>query len=79
MIISVDDANSRRPKELANIRPLLKTGGKLIAFQNHRERDRASLLPLVTLPGWWAEDRNDCDRGENGKTVHNTLMVVILM
>ena len=77
VIILVNNAKSQRPKELANIR--LKTGGKLIIFQNRHDRDTASLLPLVTLPGWWAEHEDDCNRCENGKAINSALVVVVLI
>ena len=79
VIILVDGANTRRPKELANIQRLLKTGGKVIVFRNLYDRDSASLLPLITLPGWWAEDSIDCNGVVNGKTASSTLMVVVLI
>ena len=67
VIIVVDNDIIRNQKKLTNIRSLLKTGGKLILFQNPRDRDSISLLPFATLPGWWVEDGDDCDRGANGK------------
>ena len=67
VIIVADNNIPRDQKKLANIRSLLKTGGRLILFQNRRDRDRISLLPLATLPGWWVEDGDHCDRGANGK------------
>ena len=67
VIIVADNDIIRNQKKLTNIRSLLKTGGKLILFQNRRDRDSISLLPLATLPGWWVEDGDDYDRGANGK------------
>lgn len=68
VIIVADNDISRKKKKLTDVRSLLKTGGRLINFQNHGDRTRTSLLPLATLPGWWAEDEDDRDRGANGKT-----------
>lgn len=80
-VIIVDDTDiSRKQKNLTSVRSLLKTGGKLILFQIHRDRDGTSLLPLAALPGWWAKDGDDCDRGANGKTnTHPTLVIVVLI
>ena len=68
VIIMADDDLLRKQKKLDSVRSLLKAGGELILFQNHRDRNLASLLPLATLPGWWAEDGYDCDRDINSKT-----------
>lgn len=80
VIVVTDNDLSPNQKNLADIRSLLKTGGKLILFQNPRDRDHASLLPLATLPGWWVEDGIDCDHGTNSKTnIYPTPIIVILM
>ena len=68
VIITADSYILRDNKKLTHVRSLLKTGGKLILFQNRHDRDSTSLLPLATLPSWWAEDRDDCDRNANRKT-----------
>ena len=68
VIITADSYILRDNKKLTDVRSLLKTGGKLILFQTRHDRDSTSLLPLATLPSWWAEDRDDCDRNANRKT-----------
>ena len=68
VIIAVENNLLRKQKKLASVCSLLKQGGKLILFQNHRDRDRLSLLPLAILPSWWVEDGDDCDRGIDIKT-----------
>lgn len=76
VIIVADNDISRKKKKLTDVRSLLKTGGRLINFQNHLDKTRTSLLPLATLPGWWPEDEDDCDRGANGKT-HIDLILIL--
>lgn len=68
VLIVADNDLLRKQKRLTSIRSLLKTGGRLLLFQNHRNKDQTSVLPLAILPGWWAEDGDDCGRGANGKT-----------
>ena len=77
VIIVADNDISRKQKKLISIRSLLKTGGRLILFQSYHDRDGTSLLPLATLPGWWAEDGDDCDRGANGET--NTCPTLVIV
>lgn len=80
-VIIVDDNDiSRKQKKLTSVRSLLKTGGKLILFQNHHNSAGTSLLPLAALPDWWAKDGDDCDRGANGKTnTYPTTVIVALI
>ena len=69
-VILVADSNmSRKQKKLTDIRSLLKTGGRLILFENRHDSRSTSLLPFATLPGWWVEDGDDCDRSTNGKII----------
>ena len=79
VIVVVDNNISREQKKLTNVRSLLKTGGRLILFQNYRDRDRTSLLPLATLSDWWAEDGDDCDRDVNGKTNTCPILVIVVL
>ena len=75
VIILADNNISRKQEELIGVRSLLKTGGRLIVFQTHRDRNCASLLPLATLPDWWVGDGDECDRVDEGKT-HFDLIVM---
>ena len=68
VIILADNHKSRKPKLLIDVHALLKTGGRLILFQNRRNRNSTSLLPLATLPDWWVEDGDDCKDSANSKT-----------
>ena len=79
VIIVKENEVSRNEKEMTSVRSLLKTGGKLILFQNHRNTYGTSLLPLAALPGWWAEDGDDCDRGANGKTNTDPTVVIVVL
>ena len=67
VILVADNNMSRKQKKLADVRSLLKTGGRLILFENRRDSSSTSQLPFATLPGWWVEDGDDCDRSTNGK------------
>ena len=51
---------SRKPTNLANIRQLLKTGGRLLLFDVSYEKENASSLPLAILPHWGPDDEDIC-------------------
>lgn len=68
VIIMAENDLSRKQQKLTSVRSLLKTGGRLIIYKNRRDGDRTSLLPLATLPSWWADDQNDCNPHINSKT-----------
>ena len=75
VVIMANNPILRKEKKLTDVRSLLKTGGRLILFQNHRDRDRASLLPFATLPGWLVEDGDDCGRSANRKTNIDPILI----
>ena len=57
---------SRKPTNLANIRQLLRTGGRLLLFDVSYEQEHASSLPLAILPHWGPDDENDICYSTNG-------------
>ena len=75
VIIMADNYLSRNQKKLTDVRSLLKTGGRLILFQNLHDRDSTSLLPLATLQDWWVEDGDNCNRSANGKLIFNPTFI----
>ena len=58
---------SRKQKKLANIRQLLRTGGRLLLFDVSYEKGHASSLPLAILPHWWPDGDDDIYHGTNGE------------
>ena len=56
LVIVSDYEISRKYKKLANIRKLLRTGGRLLLFDISYEKEHASSFPLVILPHWWSDD-----------------------
>ena len=59
---------SRKPTKLANIRQLLRTGGRLLLFDVSYLREHASSLPLAILPHWGPDDEDDICHSTNGNS-----------
>ena len=59
---------ARKQKKLANIRQLLKTGGRLLLCDVSYGKEHASSLPLAILPHWWADDDDDICHSTNGES-----------
>lgn len=76
VIIMADDGIVNKTTKLIDLRSLLKTGGRLINFQNQQNRNDSSLLPFATLPGWWAEDGDDGYRGADGKRHFDLIFIL---
>ena len=57
---------SRKPKKLANIRQLLRTGGRLLLFDVSYRTEHASSLPLAVLPHWGPDDEDNICHSTNG-------------
>jgi len=57
-------------RTMANVRSLLKPGGKLVLVEETGCAKRLRFLPFATLPGWWLGDKYDAEAdsgGLNGK------------
>lgn len=67
MIVLGYDISQKR-KKLANIRQLLRTGGRLLLFDVSYEKDHASSLPLAILPHWWPDDDDDICHSTTGES-----------
>ena len=59
---------SQKPKKLANIRQLLRTGGRLLLFDVSYEKEHASSLSLAILPYWGPDDEDDICHSTNGES-----------
>ena len=59
---------SQKPKKLANIRQLLRTGGRLLLFDVSYGKEHASSLPLAILPCWGPDDEDDICHSTNGES-----------
>ena len=76
VVLVADSYMSRKQKKLIDVRSLLKTGGRLILFENRHDSGSTSLLPFAILPGWWVEDGDDCDRSTNGKIIIDLIYIL---
>ena len=58
---------SQKPKKLAKIRQLLRTGGRLLLFDVSYGKEHASSLPLAILPFWGPDDEDELCHSMNGE------------
>ena len=65
LVIASDYEISRKHKKLANIRQLLRTGGRLLLFDISYEKEHASSFPLAILPHWWSDDDDGICQSDN--------------
>lgn len=54
------------PKQLSNIRSLLKDDGKLVLLEDSGRKQSLLSLPFATLPTWWPEEKKENHHQNNG-------------